>query len=183
MAALDKDIERVYFSKEEIQKRVKELGKKITEDYAGKELVVISILRGSFVFAADLIREIDLPCELEFMRLSSYGNGTESSGSVRIVSDLDGDIKDKHVLIVEDILDTGVTLSYLRDHVLLGRQPASFKICAMFDKTERRIRDIYADYAGFETPNEFIVGYGLDYAEKYRNLPYVGVLKPEIYQK
>ena len=183
MENLDKDIKNVYFSQEQIRARVKELGAQITKDYAGKDLVVISILRGSFVFAADLIREIDLPCELEFMRLSSYGNSTESSGSVRIVSDLDGDIKGRHVLIVEDILDTGVTLSYLRDHVLLGRNPASFKICAMFDKTERRKCNIYADYAGFDTPNEFIVGYGLDYAEKYRNLPYVGVLKPEIYQK
>lgn len=182
MHALDKDIERVYFSEEEIRQRVKELGRQITADYRDKDLVVISILRGSFVFAADLIREIDLPCELEFMRLSSYGNGTDSSGSVKIVSDLDGDISGRHVLIIEDILDTGNTLCYLRDHVLAARKPASFRICAMFDKTERRKVDIKADYRGFETPNAFIVGYGLDYAQKYRNLPYVGVLKSEIYQ-
>ena len=183
MQNLDKDIESVYFSEEQIQKRVKELGRQITEDYKGKDLVVISILRGSFVFAADIIREIDLPCELEFMRLSSYGNDTDSSGSVKIVSDLDGDISGRHVLIIEDILDTGNTLCYLRDHVLAARHPASFRICAMFDKTERRTKDIRADYRGFDTPNAFIVGYGLDYAQKYRNLPYVGVLKPEIYRK
>ncbi len=182
MENLDRDIERVYFSEDQIRQRVKELGEQITRDYAGKDLVVISILRGSFVFAADLIREIDLPCELEFMRLSSYGNSTDSSGSVKIVSDLDGDISGRHVLIIEDILDTGNTLCYLRDHVLAARNPASFRICAMFDKTERRTVDIKADYRGFETPNAFIVGYGLDYAQKYRNLPYVGVLKPEIYQ-
>lgn len=182
MRNLDKDIESVYFSEEQIQNRVKELGRRITEDYAGKDLVVISILRGSFVFAADLIREIDLPCELEFMRLSSYGNGSDSSGSVKIVSDLDRDISGRHVLIIEDILDTGNTLCYLRDHVLAARKPASFRVCAMFDKTERRTVDIKADYRGFETPNAFIVGYGLDYAQKYRNLPYVGVLKSEIYQ-
>lgn len=183
MAFLDKDIERVYFSKEEIKERVKALGAEITRDYQGKDLVVISILKGGFVFAADLIREIDLPIELEFMRLSSYGSGTETSGSVKIVSDLDSDISGRHVLIIEDILDTGVTLAYLRDHVLAARNPASFKICAMFDKIERRTCDIHADYRGFNTPNEFIVGYGLDYAQKYRNLPYVGVLKPEIYNK
>lgn len=182
MRNLDKDIESVYFSEEQIQNRVKELGRRITEDYAGKDLVVISILRGSFIFAADLIREIDLPCELEFMRLSSYGNGSDSSGSVKIVSDLDRDISGRHVLIIEDILDTGNTLCYLRDHVLAARKPASFRVCAMFDKTERRTVDIKADYRGFETPNAFIVGYGLDYAQKYRNLPYVGVLKSEIYQ-
>lgn len=182
MRNLDKDIESVYFSEEQIQERVRELGRQITQDYMGKDLVVISILRGSFVFAADLIREIDLPCELEFMRLSSYGNSTDSSGSVKIVSDLDGDISGRHVLIIEDILDTGNTLCYLRDHVLAARNPASFRICAMFDKTERRVVDIKADYRGFETPNAFIVGYGLDYAQKYRNLPYVGVLKSEIYQ-
>ena len=182
MKDLDKIVSGVYFSEEQIQKRVKELGEQITKDYAGKDLVVISILRGSFMFAADLIRAIDLPCELEFMRLSSYGDETTSSGSVKIISDLDCDIAGRHVLIIEDILDTGNTLCYLRDHVLAGRHPASFRICAMFDKLERRTKDVKADYRGFDTPNEFIVGYGLDYKQKYRNLPYVGVLKPEIYR-
>lgn len=183
MKNLDRDIERVCFSAGEIAKRVRELGEEITRDYEEKDLVVVAVLKGSFVFAADLLREIDLPCDFEVMRVSSYGAGTESSGSVKIISDLDEDISGRHVLMIEDILDTGVTLTYLRDHVFAARNTASFKICAMFDKTQRRTCDIRADYRGFETPGEFIVGYGLDYNQKYRNLPYVGVLKPEIYKK
>ncbi|MBQ4427601.1 MAG: hypoxanthine phosphoribosyltransferase [Oscillospiraceae bacterium] len=178
---IEKDIERIYFSKEEIQKRVQELGAEISRDYAGKDPILVGVLKGCFVFMADLTRCIDAYCEIDFMAVSTYGNGTTTTGAVNIRKDLSYDIENRHVIIIEDILDSGVTLSYLRKY-LMNRKPASIRICTLLDKPARRKADISADYVGFECPNEFIVGYGLDYAEKYRNLDYIGVLKPEIYQ-
>lgn len=178
---IEKDIERIYFSKEEIQKRVQELGAEISRDYADKDPILVGVLKGCFVFMADLTRCIDAYAEIDFMAVSTYGNGTTTTGAVNIRKDLSYDIENRHVIIIEDILDSGVTLSYLRNY-LMNRKPASIKICTLLDKPARRRADISADYVGFECPNEFIVGYGLDYAEKYRNLDYIGVLKPEIYQ-
>lgn len=178
---LDKDIERVLFSKEEIQEILKRLGAQITHDYQGKNLLLVGILKGSVVFMADLMRQIDLKCKIDFMALSSYGDTTRSSGVVRVLKDLSTDINGYDVLVIEDILDSGNTLSHLKQMLTL-RQPKSFKICTFFDKPERRAVDLKADYVGAVIPDEFIVGYGLDYAENYRNLPYVGVLKPELYQ-
>ena len=177
---LEKDIQEVLFSQQQLEERVDQIAQEITRDYAGKEIVLISVLRGSFVFMADLCRRIDLPCTIDFMSVSSYGSGTSSTGQVQITKDLSGDISGKHILVVEDILDSGNTLSYLL-HVLSARHPASISLCTLLDKPERREKPIQADYVGFTVPNAFIVGYGLDYAEKYRNLPYIGVLKPEIY--
>lgn len=179
---LEKDIQEVLFSQQQLEERVDQIAQEITRDYAGKEIVLISVLRGSFVFMADLCRRIDLPCTIDFMSVSSYGSGTSSTGQVQITKDLSGDISGKHILVVEDILDSGNTLSYLL-HVLSARHPASISLCTLLDKPERREKPITADYVGFTVPNAFIVGYGLDYAEKYRNLPYIGVLKPEIYSR
>ncbi len=176
-----KDIERIFFSAEEIQNKVAELGQQITADYEGKNPFVVGVLKGCFVFMADLIRKIDTVCDLDFMSVSSYGSGTTTTGAVRITKDLNRDIQGRHVLIVEDILDSGITLSYLKKY-LESREPASVKICTLLDKPARRKSEIKADYVGFECPDAFIVGYGLDYAERYRNLPYIGVLKPEIYE-
>ena len=159
----------------------RELGAQISRDYEGKNLVLVSILKGSVVFMADLMRAVSIPCSIDFMVVSSYGgSNTSSSGLVKIIKDLDGDLSGKDVLIVEDILDTGVTLSKLVP-MLKMRNPNSVKICTILDKPSRRKADIQPDYEGFQVPDEFVVGYGLDYDEKYRNLPYVGVLKPEIY--
>ena len=180
MRDLDKDILEVFYSEEQIKARVAELGEAITKDYRGKAPVLVSVLRGSYIFMADLTRAIDLPCTVDFMSVSSYGAGTTSSGQVRIIKDLSEPIEGKDLIIVEDILDSGNTLFYLRD-VLATRKPASMSICTLLDKPERRVKPITADYSGFEVPDAFVVGYGLDYAEKYRNLPYIGVLKPEIY--
>lgn len=180
MAYADKDILEVLQTREDLRIRVAELGAQITADYAGKEPVIISVLRGSFIFMADLTRSIDIPCTVDFMSVSSYGAGTSSSGQVKIVKDLSESIEGRDLIIVEDILDSGNTLCYLRD-VLLARKPASVRICTLLDKPERRVKDIQADYVGFNIPNAFVVGYGLDYAEKYRNLPYIGILKPEVY--
>ena len=177
---LEKNIEKVLLTKEQLEQRIKELGAEITRDYQGKELVLASVLRGSYVFMADLTRAIDLPLMVDFMAVSSYGAGTVSSGQVEIKKDLSDSIEGVHVIVVEDILDSGNTLSYLL-HVLSARHPASISLCTLLDKPERREKPIQADYVGFTVPNAFIVGYGLDYAEKYRNLPYIGVLKPEIY--
>lgn len=174
------DIKSVLFTEEQIFEIVKRLGAEISSDYKDKNLLLVGILKGSVMFMADLMREIDLPCTIEFMALSSYGISTRSSGVVRIIKDLSIDIKDYDVLVIEDILDSGNTLSKLKAMLEL-RNPKSFKICTFFDKPERRTADIKADYIGAEIPDEFIVGYGLDYSEKYRNLPYVGVLKPELY--
>lgn len=178
---MNKDIEKVLFSEEMLAQTVNELGKQITEDYQGRKMLLISILKGSIMFMSDLMRSIDLPCEIDFMAVSAYGSGTKNSGTVRILKDLDRDIRGYDVLIVEDILDSGMTLSYLMD-LLYARDPNSIRICTLFDKPERRKVDIYADYSGLQVPDEFIVGYGLDYAEKYRNLPYIGVLKREVYE-
>lgn len=160
--------------------RVRELGRQITADYAKKSPVIICILKGASIFAADLLREIDLPVAIDFMAISSYGAGTRSTGIVRISKDLDISIEGRDVLVVEDIIDTGLTLYYLMEN-LRSRRPESVKVCVLLDKTERREVDMAVDYCGFQVPDKFLVGYGLDYAEKYRNLPFIGVLAPEIY--
>lgn len=175
---MNNDISKVLYSEEHIAKIVKELGAKISEDYKDKNLLMVSVLKGSVVFMSDLMRAVTIPCEIDFMAVSSYGDKTKSSGTVRILKDLDRDISGYDVLLVEDILDSGKTLNYLMD-VLYARNPASIRICTLFDKPDRREVDIYADYKGLLVPDEFIVGYGLDFAEKYRNLPYIGVLKEE----
>jgi len=175
------DICRILVSKEEIDNMVKRLGKQITEDYKDKELVIVGVLKGGFIFMADLIRNIDLPLQLDFISVSSYGATTQSTGVVRIIKDVEIDITGKHVILVEDIVDTGLTLAHLKE-LFSTRGPASVKICSAFDKPSRRKIDIKPDYVGLEVPDEFIVGYGLDYAENYRNFPEVGVLKPELYK-
>lgn len=182
MSNMDNCIESVLFSEEKIAEIVKNLGEQISKDYNGKKLLLVSVLKGSVVFMADLMRNITIPCEIDFMVVSSYGAGTKTSGNIKIIKDLNIDIADYDLLIVEDILDSGVTLSTLKK-MLEGRKPASIKICTFLDKPERRKADIKADYCGFAVPDEFIVGYGLDFDEKFRNLPYVGVLKRECYEK
>lgn len=172
----------VLYSAVEVQSKVRKLGLKITEDYCGKELIIIGILKGAFVFMADLIREVDLPVELDFMDVSSYGASTRSSGEVKIIKDLDNSIQDKHVLIVEDIVDTGLTLKYIVE-ILKKRGPRSVKICCLLDKPSRRKSDIRPDYYGYSIEDNFVVGYGLDYNEKYRNYPAVCILKPSVYGK
>ena len=180
MATMHDDISKVLLSEEKIAEIVQNMGKQISKDYEGKNLLMVSVLKGSLLFMADLMREVTVPCEIDFLSVSSYGNGTQTSGEVRILKDLDASLEGKDLLVVEDILDSGVTLSFLLKN-LSARNPASIRLCTFFDKPERRRVDIHADYVGASVPDEFIVGYGLDYAEKYRNLPYVGVLKPEIY--
>lgn len=176
------DILEVLLSEEEIHAKVQELGAQITKDYAGKTPFFLGVLKGCYVFMADLTRCVDLQCSMDFMAVSSYGGGTSSTGAVRITKDLSRDIEGKDVIIVEDILDSGVTLSYLKSY-LANRKPASIRIVTLLDKPARRKADIKADYCGFTVPDEFVVGYGLDYAEAYRNLPYIGVLKPEVYSR
>ena len=180
MTYADKDILKVLYTEDELRSRVAEMGKEITKDYQGKDVVLVSVLRGSYIFMADLTRNIDLPCTMDFMSVTSYGSGTTSSGQVKITRDLSEPIEGKDLIIVEDILDSGNTLYYLRD-VLYARKPASISICTLLDKPERRKKDIKADYVGFTIPDAFVVGYGLDYAEGYRNLPYIGIVKPEVY--
>lgn len=175
------DIERVLFTEAELKTRVAELGAQITADYQGKKPIIISILRGSYIFMADLTRSIDLPITVDFMAVSSYGAGTTSSGQVKIVKDLSENIEGRDVIVVEDILDSGNTLSYLLE-ILKARHVASIKLCTLLDKPSRRVKDVHADYVGYTVPDYFVVGYGLDYAEYYRNLPYIGVLKPEVYE-
>lgn len=182
MGILNECIDSVLFDERQIKEIVERLGAQISKDYEGKKLLLVSVLKGSVVFMADLMRSITIPCEIDFMVVSSYGGGTRTSGNVKIIKDLGIDVKDYDLLIVEDILDSGVTLSTLKN-MLEARNPASIKICTFFDKPERRIADIKADYSGTNVPDEFIVGYGLDYDEKFRNLPYVGILKPECYEK
>lgn len=172
------NIERVLISEEDIQKKVIELADQITEDYRGEEILVVGVLKGAMIFTADLIRHISLPVRLDFMAVSSYGSATESSGVVRILRDLDESVEGKHVLLVEDIIDTGLTLKYLIKN-LCSRKAASLKVCVLLDKPDRRLVDVKPDYCGFSIPDEFVVGYGLDYDENYRHLPYVGVLKKE----
>ena len=178
------DVQKILYSEEQLKARITELGRQITVDYADKEepILLVSVLRGSYIFMSDLSRAIDLPVQIDFMSVSSYGAGTKSSGQVEIKKDLSDSIEGVHVIVVEDILDSGNTLSYLLN-VLSARSPASISLCTLLDKPERREKPIYADYVGFTVPNAFIVGYGLDYAEKYRNLPYIGILKPEIYSE
>ena len=180
MSIFDNDIQEVLFSEEQLKNRVQEIARQITADYQGKEIMLISVLRGSFVFMADLCRAIDLPCTLDFMAVSSYGKGTKSSGQVQITKDLSEDITDRHIIVVEDILDSGNTLSYLLQ-LLQARSPASVRLCTLLDKPSRRTKEVELHYSGFTTPDYFVVGYGLDYAEKYRNLPYIGILKPCVY--
>ena len=175
------DVLKVLVSEEEIQKKVKEVGKIITNDYKGKNLVLIGILKGSISFMADLMREIDLRCTIDFMSVSSYGDGTKSSGIVKILKDLDQSIEGKDVLIIEDIVDSGHTLSYLTS-ILSARHPNSIKIASLLDKPSRRETDIKVDYVCFNIPDEFVMGYGLDFIQEYRNLPYIGVLKPDVYE-
>ncbi len=177
---MKEDMLKTLLSEQEIQQKVAELGAKITEEYRGKDLLIVTVLKGAVVFLADLMRQIDTPAEIDFMIVSSYGSGTKTSGVVKIVKDLDVPLKDRHILIVEDILDSGLTLSYLKG-ILQDRGPASIRIATLLDKPARRKADLKADYIGFEVPDEFVVGYGLDYDEKYRNLPYIGILKPEVY--
>ncbi len=176
------DISSVLFSQEKLQQTVSRLGRQISEDYKDKNLLLVSILKGSIVFMSDLMRSINLPCRIDFMAVSSYGTSINSSGSVKIIKDLDLHLEGYDLLIVEDILDSGRTLSSLMD-ILSLRRPKSIEICTLFDKPERREANVHAKYIGAQVPDAFIVGYGLDYAEKYRNLPFVGILKPEVYEK
>lgn len=183
MYDMNQDIERILVSEEQLKAKVAELGDQITRDYEGRQLVLVSVLKGSVVFMADLMRAIHMPCSIDFMVVSSYGGAnTSSTGLVKIIKDLDQDLTGKDLLIVEDILDTGITLSHLVPMLQL-RNPASVKLCTILSKPSRRKVDLHPDYLGFEVPDEFVVGYGLDYDEKYRNLPYVGVLKPSVYRK
>lgn len=178
---MDNDIEKILFTSEDIKTAVQKLGQKLTEDYQDKNPVVVGILRGAAPFMIDLIRAMDCYMEIDFMAVSSYGDDTESSGMVKIIKDLDTDVTDRHVLIVEDIIDSGRTAQALRK-LFAAKNAASVKICSLLDKPERREVEVQADYVGINTPNEFVVGYGLDFRQQYRNLPYIGVLKPEVYQ-
>ena len=179
-ASLHPDVERVVTDEESISRRVKELGEEISRDYPEGPLLLVAVLRGAVLFVADLARAMNVPVEIDFMAVSSYGSSTKSSGVVRILKDLDEDIEGRHVLVVEDILDTGLTLKYLLRN-LATRRPASLEVATLFVKTGKQRVPIDCRYTGFEIPDEFVIGYGLDYAERYRNLPYVGVLKPEVY--
>ena len=179
---MNDDILRVLYSEEELEAKCAELGAQISKDYEGKNLLLVSVLKGAVVFMTDLMRHITVPCSIDFMVVSSYGSGVKTSGVVKIVKDLDADLAGKDLLIVEDILDTGMTLHYLKQ-LLQDRNPNSIRIATLLDKPERRRAAVRADYVGYQVPDEFVVGYGLDYDEKYRNLPYVGILKPEVYKK
>ena len=179
---MDQDILKVLITEEELRECVKKLGEQISRDYQGKNLLMVSVLKGSVVFMSDLMRSITIPAQIDFMSVSSYGSGVKTSGVVKIIKDLDQQLEGKDLLIVEDILDSGMTLSYL-SQLLRARNPRSIRIATLLDKPERRTADIQADYYGFRVPDAFVVGYGLDYSEKYRNLPYIGVLKPEVYPK
>ena len=176
------DIERVLYSEQQIKDKISKLAKRISNDYEGKELLVVGVLKGSVIFAAELIKNITIPCEIDFMAVSSYGNYSETTGVVRILKDLDHEACGKDILIVEDIVDSGVTLDYLLNY-LRARKANSVEIVSLLTKPSRRKVDIDVKYVGFESPDEFLVGYGLDYAEKYRNVPFVGVLKREVYEK
>lgn len=182
MSSMMPDVKEILIPSAEIEEKVREIGERITEDYAGEKLLLVGILRGAVIVMADLMRQINLPCEIDFMDISSYGSGSSSSGVVRILKDLEGDITDRHVLVVEDIIDTGLTLSYLR-RSLLARRPASLEICSLLSKPSRRRAELEVKYLGFEVPDEFVVGYGLDYAGAYRNLPDICILKPEIFSE
>ena len=179
MDTVEKDIERVLISQVEIEKNVQKIGAQISADYAGKEPIFVGVLKGCFIFMADLMRHVTVNCSMDFMAVSSY-RGTTSTGAVKINKDLNEDIEGRHLILVEDILDSGITLNYLKNYLSV-RKPASIKIVTLMDKPARRKADIHADYSCFEVPDAFVVGYGLDYNERYRNLPYIGVLKPEVY--
>jgi hypoxanthine phosphoribosyltransferase len=176
----DATIQKVLIDDAQVQAKIRELGTQITADYAGKDLLLVGVLKGALLFIVDLARQIDLPLELDFMAISSYGAATETSGVVRILKDLDTSIEGRDVLIVEDIIDSGLTLNYIVEH-LRNRGPASIKICSLLNKPSRRRVDVKVDYRGFDIPDEFVVGYGLDFQQRYRNVPFVGVLKPETY--
>ncbi len=177
---MHKDIEKVLFSAEQLHEITERIGEQVSFDYQGKNLLLVSVLKGSVVFMADLMRAIKIPCRIDFMSVSSYGAGTKTSGVVKITKDLDINLEGYDLLIVEDILDSGMTLHYIIE-MLKARHPASVRICTLFDKPERRVAEVHADYVGAQVPDAFIVGYGLDYDQRYRNLPFVGVLKPEVY--
>ena len=174
------DMQSIFFDEVQIQERVKTIGESISHDFAGKEPIFVGVLKGCFMFMADLMRHVDIDCSMDFMAVSSYGNKSVTTGAVKINKDLNCDIENRHIIVVEDILDSGLTLNYLTNY-LGGRNPASITLVTLLDKPSRRQAPIQADYVGFEIPDAFVVGYGLDYAEKYRNLPYIGILKPEIY--
>ena len=176
------DIAEILLTQEEIRAKIIELGQQITRDYRDKNLLLLGTLKGAVTFIGDLARTIELPLEIDYMAISSYGNSRQSSGVVRILKDLEGPIEQKHVLIVEDIVDSGLTLHYLTD-VLRQRKPLSLRICTLLDKGRERIKAVKLDYTGFQIPNQFVVGYGLDYAQRYRNLPYIGILKPSVYEE
>lgn len=177
---LHPDVKELLLSEEQLKTRVRELAAEINRDYAGEELTLVSVLRGAFVFMADLARAIDLTCKIDFLAVSSYGSGTSSTGQVQITKDLSEDVSGQHILVVEDILDSGNTLSYLLK-LLAARKPATLRLCTLLDKPERREKPVKLDYCGFTIPDAFVVGYGLDYNEHYRNLPYIGILKPSVY--
>lgn len=182
MKTMHDDILEVLLTEEEIAKRIDEVAAEIRRDFADKHPLFIGVLRGSFIFMADLVRKVDIPSTLDFMATSSYGKSTTSSGTITVTKDISADIEGRHVIIVEDILDTGNTMAFLID-LLKAKKPASIHTCTLLDKPERRKVDITADYYGFEVPDAFVVGYGLDFADDYRTLPYIGILKPEVYEK
>lgn len=177
---IDPDVEEVLLSSEQVQARVMELGAKLSTDYAGRDPVLVSVLKGSIIFLADLVRAMPIPLSIDLMEVSSYGASTESSGQVRILKDLSTSIAGREVVVVEDIIDTGLTLNYLLRY-LHDKGPASIRICCLLDKPARRLAEIEIDYRGFTIPDRFVIGYGLDYGERYRNLPYIGVLRPSVY--
>ena len=178
-AELERDVSEILIEAEALQRRIGELGEEISADYDGRDLLLVGVLKGAVFFMADLMRRVTVPCEIDFMAISSYGAATDSSGIVRILKDLDISIEGRHVLIVEDIIDSGLTLSYLM-RTLEAREPATLEICSLMTKPERRQIDVDVRYVGFEIPNRFVIGYGLDFGERYRNLPYVGVLHPDL---
>lgn len=174
------DVEEILIPEEVLQDRIRELGRRISTEYGSKEPLLVGILTGAFVFLADLLKAITIPCNVDFMATASYGDSTESSGIVRILKDLNQSIEGRHVLVVDDIIDTGLTMDYLLE-TLKARYPASLRVCALLDKRPRRRREVPIDFRGFEIPDKFVIGYGLDYSGRYRNLPFIGVLKPELY--
>ena len=177
---MNRAVERILITEEEIREKVRQVGWQISRDYEGKDPIFVGVLKGCFIFMADLMRYVDIDCSMDFMAVSSY-SGTNSTGAVKINKDLSEDIGGRHIILVEDILDSGVTLNYLKNYLMV-RKPASIAVATLMDKPSRRKAEIYADYSCFEVPDAFVVGYGLDYNERYRNLPYIGVLKPEIYE-
>ena len=179
-APIHEDVEEILIPGDEVRSRVAELGRQLSTDYVDRDPVLVSVLKGSIIFLADLIREMEIPLSLDLMEVSSYGASTESSGQVRILKDLSKPIEGRHVIVVEDIIDTGLTLNYLLKY-LADKSPASIRICCLLDKPARRLAEIPIDYRGFTIPDRFVVGYGLDYDERYRNLPYIGVLRPSVY--